>query len=444
MGNEIEKQKFWQSNSANFSINLYGALFYFISAWCFLLVDGLIDTEDFLGIMFISATPQLLYQCYKVKVFKKIISTKQLRFDSSRYFVKMVGLLAVIALIGFLYWVFPEYQKDFYLAYWSFLIGVFANIFLIAPVYIFLTDALSEEPEDGLWNFGNFVLGRFKKVNKHSLFLFVRIWIVKAFFLPLMCLYFMSVSNQLLDNILHLYHAHSVESFYKPVLYFIFSMDLLYGTLGYFMTFRLFNTHVESADPSMLGWVVCLMCYQPFWIDLFGPSYLGSHDDPKWLEFLSGHPYLMYIWCVCTLGLFLIYALSTVSFGVLFSNLTYRGLICNGSYRFTKHPAYLTKNIGWWFIAVPFLGDDAGTIIRNCVMLLGVNYIYYMRARTEENHLSNYPEYVAYANWMNDNGLLAPIGKKFKFLQYSYERACLSKSSLHKSTIRREMTDFAK
>ena len=43
-----------------------------------------------------------------------------------------------------------------------------------------------------------------------------------------------------------------------------------------------------------------------------------------------------------------IYAWATVAFGMRFSNLTYRGILTHGPYRWTRHPAYLSKNLFWW------------------------------------------------------------------------------------------------
>ena len=102
---------------------------------------------------------------------------------------------------------------------------------------------------------------------------------------------------------------------------------------------------------------------------------------------------------------------ATVIFGARFSNLTHRGIITNGPYRFTKHPAYLAKNLTWWMIAVPFLPvDNWSDTLPRCAMLLGVNLIYYMRAKTEEWHLARDADYVRYALWIEKHGL-------FRFLR---------------------------
>ena len=89
-----------------------------------------------------------------------------------------------------------------------------------------------------------------------------------------------------------------------------------------------------------------------------------------------------------------------------FSNLTYRGVLTNGPYRFTKHPAYLSKNLFWWIAGLPFLvtTDNVVDAIRNTTLLAAVSGVYYWRAKTEEWHLSADPAYRAYAGWMARHG----------------------------------------
>ena len=102
-------------------------------------------------------------------------------------------------------------------------------------------------------------------------------------------------------------------------------------------------------------------------------------------------------------------------FGIRFSNLTYRGVLTNGPYRYTRHPAYLSKNMFWWFSVMPFLVTSGSAVdaIRNTFFILVVNAIYYWRARTEEEHLlAEDPKYRAYYDWMEENGLItAPLAK---------------------------------
>jgi steroid 5-alpha reductase family enzyme len=108
-----------------------------------------------------------------------------------------------------------------------------------------------------------------------------------------------------------------------------------------------------------------------------------------------------------------------VTFGLRFSNLTHRGILTNGLYRYCKHPAYVSKNISWWLIAVPFIAEG-GVLdaLRDCLLLFGVNVIYYLRARTEERHLSWDPVYRQYATLMNERSLFRGLARWLPFLRY--------------------------
>jgi protein-S-isoprenylcysteine O-methyltransferase Ste14 len=83
--------------------------------------------------------------------------------------------------------------------------------------------------------------------------------------------------------------------------------------------------------------------------------------------------------------------------------------LTNGPYRFTRHPAYLSKNAFWWVATIPFLATS-GTVtdaVRNTTLLAIVSAIYYWRARTEEAHLlAEDPKYAQYYAWMEENALI--------------------------------------
>jgi protein-S-isoprenylcysteine O-methyltransferase Ste14 len=106
-----------------------------------------------------------------------------------------------------------------------------------------------------------------------------------------------------------------------------------------------------------------------------------------------------------------IYALSTVVFGLRFSNLTNRGIVSTGPYRWSKHPAYISKNLSWWMISLPFVAGAGWQVALQSSLLLGiVNLIYYLRARTEERHLMADPAYREYAAFIARHGLFAKAG----------------------------------
>ena len=118
---------------------------------------------------------------------------------------------------------------------------------------------------------------------------------------------------------------------------------------------------------------------------------------------------MLWFWAAWLVFLTAVYAWATVAFGIRFSNLTYRGVLTNGPYRYTRHPAYLSKNLFWWCSTLPFLvmNDSFVDMVRNTFFLLCVNGIYYWRAKTEEAHLlAEDPKYREYYAWMDEHGLI--------------------------------------
>ena len=103
-----------------------------------------------------------------------------------------------------------------------------------------------------------------------------------------------------------------------------------------------------------------------------------------------------------------VYSWATMAFGIRFSNLTHRGIITHGPYMFTRHPAYISKNMTWWIGSLPFLVTAGGWVegARNVVLLGLVSGVYYWRAKTEEKHLLADPAYVAYWNWAQEHALV--------------------------------------
>jgi protein-S-isoprenylcysteine O-methyltransferase Ste14 len=181
--------------------------------------------------------------------------------------------------------------------------------------------------------------------------------------------------------------------------------------VGYLCTLRLFNCHIRSTEPTLKGWVVCIACYPPFW-GLLYERYVTYDDQYYWGDYFTIGAYGDLVWGSMIIALVIVYVWATVSFGARFSNLTNRGIITSGPYRFTKHPAYISKNISWWLISVPFIAhSDVLDSLKMCVLLLMVNGIYYLRAKTEEAHLSLDPAYVEYEQWMARHGPLARIGR---------------------------------
>jgi protein-S-isoprenylcysteine O-methyltransferase Ste14 len=345
----------------------------------------------------------------------------------NRVFVKTLGLLASFGFIAAIYWLFPEYHNGFdknngfYGIY-----GVLLRLILpwwvgLAIPYFYFMDARQREPHDGYYHAGLAAMFRFREVNKKILLQHALGWLVKGFFIALMFTYFTSDLRKFINadfsNLsFDFSQTKNFQKVFDFIYDFIFLADVSIACMGYFMALRIFDTHLRWAEPTVTGWVVAIACYQPFW-SFISRWYLDYSRDFAWGAWLEHSPWLYLIWGSAILILYAIYVWATIIFGCRFSNLTHRGILTNGPYRWTKHPAYLSKNTAFWLTFIPFVltpgaGDSVGTSIRRCAMLLLLNGFYFLRAKTEEAHLSQDPVYVQYKNWMKRNGFFSLFRRK--------------------------------
>jgi len=341
------------------------------------------------------------------------------RLDTGRITVKLVGLCATLAILALLYWLFPHYEEKFYNRFHN-LIGYvlpFLPLLIVASIpYFVFVDRRMIDPKDGYWFAGLAVLGRWREVDPLILKQYVLGWLVKGFFVPIMfCYMAKSIGHLRSADLATLWQYPEYYSFFYS---FIFLIDLAFTNIGYLLTFRLFDSHMRTTDPTLRGWFVTLICYYPIW-GFFYSKYFPYDDGVFWGGWFADMPHLRVAWGILILIIVGFHVFGTVHFGIRFSNLTNRGILTNGLFRFTKHPQYVTKNISWWLISVPFLSlgspVDAG---KHCLMLLMVNFIYFQRARTEERHLSMDPVYVRYALAMNERSIFRGIARRFPYLVY--------------------------
>jgi hypothetical protein len=190
----------------------------------------------------------------------------------------------------------------------------------------------------------------------------------------------------------------------------MFLVDVSIGTVGYLLTLRPLDAHIRSGNPFMQGWTAALICYPPFILmDGGGPLDYGP-GQVGWAHALADWPMIQALWAFMLVGLTACYAWATVAFGIRFSNLTDRGILTHGPYRFTKHPAYLSKNLYWWLASLPMLVSTVPSDgIRNTVILTLISSVYFWRAKTEERHLSADSIYRAYASWMAEHGAITRL-----------------------------------
>lgn len=272
--------------------------------------------------------------------------------------------------------------------------------------YIFWLDRHLVEPRDGTFAFGQWVIGGAAGApDMQALANHVRSWMVKGFFLAFMLSIVPGNFSQFIR-----WNPADVLSGPIPLanflITFMFLIDVSFATVGYMLTMKPLDAHIRSAEPTLAGWVAALMCYPPFVLmGNGGPLdyHPGTAEWSQWLAADAGWKVAAQ-WSLGSVLVLLtaIYAWATVAFGLRFSNLTHRGVLTHGPYRWTRHPAYVSKNAFWWLSTLPFLSVNGSLVemVRNSAIMAVVSGIYYWRARTEEAHLGRDPDYRAYSAWM--------------------------------------------
>lgn len=207
---------------------------------------------------------------------------------------------------------------------------------------------------------------------------------VKLFFLPLLV-------SWVINNTFHQINISKTFVFDLVALnawllsLFIY-VDTILFCFGYIFEFKFLKNEIRSVEPTFLGWLVCLWCYPPF------NSVSYRIFDHRLIDI--GHAWPANVVMTMTFlitALWGIFAWASVALGTKASNLTNRGIVSSGPYRYVRHPAYASKLLVFYiqgiFLGQYFLG-----------LLFGFTIIYALRAWTEERHLSLDPDYLEYKN----------------------------------------------
>jgi protein-S-isoprenylcysteine O-methyltransferase Ste14 len=327
---------------------------------------------------------------------------------------KLAGLWATWGAIAVVYCVGRWYWSGQYLFAME-VLATAAPLMLVASVpYVLWIDRRLADPRDGAFAFGQMLLGQ-GGVDREALEEHVRSWAVKGFFTAFMISIVPGNWAEVIGWRAEAMLSDPVETT-RFLIAAMFLIDVAFATVGYVLTMRPLDAHIRSANPYAAGWVAALICYPPF-ILMGNGGPLDYHPGTReWSWWLAGHPLLLGIVGAVLVALTALYAWATVAFGLRFSNLTHRGILTHGPYRWTKHPAYLSKNIFWWIATTPFLVTSGSLtdMARNTIILAAVSGVYYWRARTEERHLGLDPAYREYADWMDRN---APIPRLARWLK---------------------------
>jgi protein-S-isoprenylcysteine O-methyltransferase Ste14 len=322
---------------------------------------------------------------------------------------KLAGLWATWGAIAALY----ATARFYWVGNWAFamwcLTWAAPVVFLLSIPYVLWIDRRLVSPRDGAWHLGAWLTGQ-QGWDADAIYAHLRAWGVKAFFLPFMLAIvppgFGGFVRIPLDQALA-----SPAALSGWLIDFMFTIDVAFACVGYILTFRPLDSHIRSANPFASAWMAALICYPPFILmEAGGPlDYHPGTADWRW--WFDGHPVVLAVTGSVLVALTAIYAWATVAFGLRFSNLTHRGILTHGPYAWSRHPAYLSKNLYWWLATLPILTTGSLSDAARATVILGlVSGVYYWRARTEERHLSADPDYQAYSAWA---GAHAPVARMF-------------------------------
>jgi protein-S-isoprenylcysteine O-methyltransferase Ste14 len=328
---------------------------------------------------------------------------------------KIAGLWVTWAGIACLYCVARWYWDGSYL-FSMYVLGFGSIPLLVLSIpYVLWLDRRSVAPHDGAWHMGQLVAGRRDRVDREILYDYLRSWAIKGFFLAFMI-------STVPGNWEFAIRPSWSEIVQTPISLTIwlanltFMVDVFFATIGYVLTMKPLDAHIRSANPYAAAWMAALICYPPFLLMSNGGPLDYHPGTAEWTHWLGGYPAVMTVTAFLLVFLHVVYAWATVVFGIRFSNLTHRGILTHGPYAWTKHPAYVSKNLFWWLATLPFLATTGNPVdmIRNTVLLAMVSGVYYWRAKTEERHLMADPAYREYAAWMERNGPLPRLLRKLR------------------------------
>jgi protein-S-isoprenylcysteine O-methyltransferase Ste14 len=218
-------------------------------------------------------------------------------------------------------------------------------------------------------------------------------YLVKLFWAPLMIIFAINNATDFY-NLLKRYsiwdfNAQSFLNLYFPLyISAIFILDTVIFSCGYLFESPALKNLTKSVEPTVLGWISALVCYGPFF-DTF--TRIAGPLPQDFADFKNVS--LNVVFGLITIIFFSIYVWASTALGFKASNLTNRGIVSKGPYKYVRHPAYISKNLGWWVASIPLIGIYGWKVI---VGLAVWTFVYYVRALTEERHLLQDPDYVEY------------------------------------------------
>lgn len=363
----------------------------------YLLVDWV------LRIFLICSLLPLFIVAYKQNQY---LVTYPLIIDKRRIFYKSILFIFQYIAILLLVRIFNRFVEGFYNSFiddaWLFL----PFFILLSPCYIYWVERkVPEHLQDEYSKMYYIIVNRVW--DKEIVKIFLLKFLLKLIFVPFM---YSGILNNL-SILLYTPLDMEIKKFSLLLFNIGITFDMLVAIFGYLVSSSLVNNQIKDVDNNFIGWLFALLCYPP--LVVISEFVNQQQDTLLWYDIIPENTILYFIFFILINSLWIIYWLSTAEFGMTFANLSYRRLVSTGVYRYTKHPAYLSKNIYWWLYTLPFCGVILFSIEwwQNVLGLVFTSLLYYGRALSEERYLKKFPEYRAYSESVKQHGILRILNK---------------------------------
>lgn len=235
--------------------------------------------------------------------------------------------------------------------------------------------------------------------------------LIKFIFVPLMFMWIFENGWNMLHSLSNMinYINTNYENFYyfywNNLHWFLLStillVDVVIFTVWYMVELKSLKNEIKTIDPSLIWWISVLLCYPVtntitslFITDLDKVKEFGSVMINLWWSVFYGLVFLVFM---------SLYAWSSVALMFKASNLTNRGIVDRWPYKYVRHPAYVWKNMAWiiWFFPILINYILQSNYKMSIIIVFSTIVrilIYHLRAVTEEQHLLQDSDYVAYKN----------------------------------------------
>ena len=340
---------------------------------------------------------------------------------------RWLGVVFGTVLVLFIIWLIPEYSLPKYFQPLSEIKYFYAGlVILVSLPVIYVSNTLLGNKVDGTYELGLFLTNPFKVINL-NLKLFrdgLLEWTLRGFFLILNFTTAVALVVPFKNGGLPPIPADLLQAVFLS-LKFIFLILLFTIIPGYMFSARLLNTQTRNLDRSAFGWLVTFICYNPLvnitFVAWLNYSFYVQPGITPWVNNTYNLPLLHSLVIIVIIGMELMHLWSEATLGIRSSNLMNRGVVTSGPFKWTKHPVYVSKCIGWFFATMPFIGmGSLANNIQVSLLFLGVCVVYAMRAWAEEKIFLEDVIYQEYAKYIDRHGIFRFINKLLPFMSWEW------------------------